>query len=104
MQDDDDIALNGGHKLVINDINIEWKDKLIIAGPCTFASYEEIYKILKLFFTQSAKAEDSDTTDIKIDSEGYKTYICHITPPVNPPCQRKAVPKHGVFCYNYGRV
>ena len=27
-------------KLVVNDVNIDWRDKLIIAGPCTFGSYE----------------------------------------------------------------
>lgn len=32
-------------KLVVNDINIDWRDKLVIAGPCTFGSYEELYKI-----------------------------------------------------------
>ena len=32
-------------KLVVNDVNIDWRDKLIIAGPCTFGSYEELYKI-----------------------------------------------------------
>ena len=32
-------------KLVVNDVNIDWRDKLVIAGPCTFGSYEELYKI-----------------------------------------------------------
>lgn len=37
--------IKGEDKLVINDVDIDWYDKLIIAGPCTFASYEELYKI-----------------------------------------------------------
>ncbi len=31
--------------LITDKVNINWQEPLIIAGPCTFASYEELYEI-----------------------------------------------------------
>jgi 3-deoxy-7-phosphoheptulonate synthase len=34
-------------ELKTDTLHLKWQDKLIIAGPCTFASYEELYEIAK---------------------------------------------------------